>query len=144
MLRGFVNYNFTEEWDVPSSFFNNNDPNHAATMRWHLHRWAEPTVQTFVIQSTGSGKTDNWMQSTWQWNLNGMYQVAPDRHWGFNVAANLSGREGYPIPYYVPCRCRWRRPENPDGGIDDFRNDDIATSWTCGSRRSGELRVIPA
>jgi hypothetical protein len=125
MMRGFVNYNFTEEWDVPSSFFNNNDPNRLQpgnTVGGRIDG------STFVIQSTGSGKTDNWMQSTWQWNLNGMYQVAPDRHWGFNVAANLSGREGYPIPYYVP-----------QGGLDgiarniqisnrieDFRNDDIA------------------
>jgi hypothetical protein len=28
-----------------------------------------------------------------------MYQVAPDRRWGFNLAANLTGRQGYPIRY---------------------------------------------
>ena len=44
--------------------------------------------------------SEAFLQSTWQWNLNGMYQVAPDRPWGFNVAANLYGREGYPLPYY--------------------------------------------
>ena len=38
------------------------------------------------------------LQSSWSWNLNGMFQVAPDRPWGFNVAANLHGREGYPLP----------------------------------------------
>jgi hypothetical protein len=30
-----------------------------------------------------------------------MYQVAPDRPWGFNVAASLNGREGYSNPYWV-------------------------------------------
>ena len=41
-----------------------------------------------------------WLQSTWSANLNGMYQVAPDRPWGFNFAANLFAREGYPLPYF--------------------------------------------
>jgi hypothetical protein len=30
-----------------------------------------------------------------------MYQVAPDRPWGFNLAGNLTGRQGYPIPYFT-------------------------------------------
>ena len=127
MLRGFVNYNFDESWDVPSSYFNNNDPN-----RVQPDNATGSTIdgEAYVIQSTGSGKTDNWMASTWQWNLNGMYQVAPDRPWGFNVAANLAGREGYPIPYF-------HNVSGPDGisrsiqianEITDFRNDDIFTT----------------
>jgi hypothetical protein len=28
-------------------------------------------------------------------------RIAPDRPWGFNVAANLTGRQGYPIRYTV-------------------------------------------
>ena len=39
------------------------------------------------------------IESGWSFNLNGMYQIAPDRPWGFNVAGNLFGREGYPLPY---------------------------------------------
>ena len=126
MLRGFINYNFDETWDVPSSYFNNNDPNRVqpdATFGSNVDG------ETFVVQSLGSGKTDNWMQSDWQWNLNGMYQVAPDRPWGFNVAANLAGRQGYPIPYFA-------NKAGADGivrairladDITDFRNDDIFT-----------------
>ena len=30
-----------------------------------------------------------------------MYQVAPDRPWGFNLAGNLTARQGYAVPYYV-------------------------------------------
>jgi hypothetical protein len=37
------------------------------------------------------------LHSTWSFNLNGMHQIAPDRPWGFNVAGNIYGREGYPL-----------------------------------------------
>ncbi len=37
------------------------------------------------------------IHSKWQYNLSGMYQLGPDRPWGFNVAANLSSRQGYPF-----------------------------------------------
>jgi hypothetical protein len=30
-----------------------------------------------------------------------MYQVAPDRAWGFNVAAALNGHQGYVEPYFL-------------------------------------------
>jgi Carboxypeptidase regulatory-like domain/TonB-dependent Receptor Plug Domain len=126
MARGFFNYNLKEEWSVPSSYFNNNDPNRVQP---GFESGSVIDGELFVVQSTGSGKSDNWIQSTWQANLNGLYQVAPDRPWGFNVAANISGREGYPIPYY-------RTAFGSDGlarnilvskNIEDFRNDDIFT-----------------
>jgi hypothetical protein len=95
MLRGYLNYLFQEEWSVPATFFDHNDPNRV------VPRWGPGSNvdgETFV----GPGSIGSWLQSTWQWNLNGMYQVAPDRPWGFNVAANLYGREGYPILYFRP------------------------------------------
>ena len=96
-MRGYVQYNFDESWSVPGSYFNNNDPNRVLPA---VDAGAVIDGSTYVVQSTGSGRNESWLQSTWGWNLNGMYQVAPDRPWGFNVAANLTGREGYPIPYY--------------------------------------------
>lgn len=88
MLRGFLNYNFDESWDVPASYFNRNDPNRR------------------VQEDEGGTVTDGEIyavwgeeQSTWQWNINGMYQFAPDRSWGFNVAANIGGHQGNPFPY---------------------------------------------
>jgi Carboxypeptidase regulatory-like domain/TonB-dependent Receptor Plug Domain len=126
MARGFFNYNLKEEWSVPSSYFNDNDPNRVQP---GFESGSVIDGELFVVQSTGSGKNDNWIQSTWQANLNGLYQVAPDRPWGFNVAANISAREGYPIPYY-------RNVTGSDGiirqilasdNIEDFRNDDIFT-----------------
>jgi len=113
MMRGFVNYNFDESWVVPTSYFANNDPN----------RFVQGSIdrQIFAV--------DGLLQSDWQWNLNGMYQVAPDRPWGFNVAGNLSGRQGTPIGYvrWVAGLDRITRRILVEDNLGDFRTDDIAT-----------------
>ena len=57
-----------------------------------------------VLQGSGTGsgsKGGVYINSKWSYSLNGLYQIAPDHPWGFNVALNLTGRQGYPIPYYV-------------------------------------------
>jgi hypothetical protein len=56
-----------------------------------------------VLQGSGTGsgaKGGIYINSEWAYSVNGLYQVAPDRPWGFNVALNLTGRQGYPIPYF--------------------------------------------
>ena len=56
-----------------------------------------------VLQGSGAGSGSKawvYINSKWSFAVNGLYQVAPDRPWGFNVAANLTGRQGYPEPYY--------------------------------------------
>ena len=51
---------------------------------------------------TGSGsKAFVFINSKWSFALNGMYQILPDRPWGFNIAGNLTGRQGYPDPYFT-------------------------------------------
>jgi len=111
MMRGFVNYNFDESWRVPDRYFDNNDPN----------RFNQGSID-------GQIYTAGIIHSQWQWNLNGMYQVAPDRPWGFNVAGNLSGRQGANIGYH-----RWAagldgitRAILVEDELGDFRTDDIA------------------
>ena len=57
-----------------------------------------------VMQGSGTGsgaKGGVYINSKWSYSLNGLYQIAPDRPWGFNAALNLTGRQGYPVPYYV-------------------------------------------
>jgi hypothetical protein len=49
-----------------------------------------------VIFSAGSGK-NYYANAKWQVNLNGLYQLPA----GFEVAANLFGRQGYPKPVYL-------------------------------------------
>ncbi|HEV8631968.1 MAG TPA: TonB-dependent receptor [Thermoanaerobaculia bacterium] len=87
-----------------------------------------------VLQGSGTGsgsKGGIYINSKWSYSVNGLYQIMPDRPWGFNLAANLTGREGYPLPYF------WRSPaanarENfgqqniqVTTDPDEFRLDDI-------------------
>jgi hypothetical protein len=56
-----------------------------------------------VLQGSGNGSGSKawvYVNSKWSFAVNGLYQIAPDRPWGFNVAANVTGRQGYPVPYY--------------------------------------------
>ncbi|HKB92951.1 MAG TPA: hypothetical protein VKC62_01770, partial [Gaiellaceae bacterium] len=39
--------------------------------------------------------------SQWSYSINGMYQIMPERAWGFNVAAAVNGHEGYAAPYFL-------------------------------------------
>jgi Ca-activated chloride channel homolog len=57
---------------------------------------------TEVLQGSGtaSGAKGNvFINSGWSYSVNGMVQIAHDYPWGFNVAANLTGRQGYPLRY---------------------------------------------
>ncbi|MFY9820446.1 MAG: marine proteobacterial sortase target protein [Thermoanaerobaculia bacterium] len=84
MARGNVSYQ-DWKWQIPDGA--NEDPTDTA---------AGGVVNgTEVLQ--GSGNV--FINGRWSYNLNGLYQIAPDRSWGFNVAANLSGRQGYPLRY---------------------------------------------
>jgi hypothetical protein len=86
-----------------------------------------------VLQGSGTGsgsKGGVYINSKWAYSVNGMYQVAPDHPWGFNVALNLTGRQGYPVPYFR----RVTLPANENSAAtfvqvtdrpDSFRLDDI-------------------
>jgi len=43
----------------------------------------------------------------WSYRLGGLVQIAPDRPWGFDLAANLWGRQGYAIAYIVAEKTRF-------------------------------------
>ena len=118
MARGFFQYG-NAEWNVPNSYFDRASRNNG-------RGGGDVDGQLYMTASSGSGKGQRYLQSNWTYNLNGMYQVAPDRGWGFNVSTNLTGRQGSPIGYY-------KSVELEDGDasfnlIDDFDNlrlDDI-------------------
>jgi len=58
--------------------------------------------QVLQGSGTGSGSFGNvYINSKWAYSVNGMYQIAPDRPWGFNVAMAANGRQGYPLPYFT-------------------------------------------
>ena len=131
MLRGYINWG-EAEWDIPASYFATNDPNILEPdVANQLASDASLDGALLVDQSTGGGKNDIWMQASWSYNLNGMYQFAPDRWYSFNVAGNIYGREGYPIPYIVAVQPGDGVPRNISanevafGNIDAFRADDL-------------------
>jgi hypothetical protein len=88
MLRGNISYaDWT--WDSPSSEDENPTPS--------LSDDGQPVLQN---SGAGSGSKGNvFVNSKFSYSVNALYQVAPDRPWGFEVAGNLTGRQGYPAVY---------------------------------------------
>lgn len=78
----------------------------------------------FIQQSTYRAKRGIVLNNRWSFNVNGIYQVAPDRPWGFDLAASVTGREGYPSPPYRGSNSLQVQLTND---IDQFRNADIVT-----------------
>jgi hypothetical protein len=122
-LRGHFTWN-DWDWVIGDEFRNFDDPTDVVTT--DLGFSDDPSV--FTERSGGSGnKGDIFLGSRWAFGLSGLYQVAPDQPWGFNLAGSINGREGYVSPPFV------RRASRQGiggrniqvAGIDEFRNDDI-------------------
>jgi Ca-activated chloride channel homolog len=109
MMRGNVSWQ-DWKWDVPDG--ENEDPTDTV---------AGGIVDgTEVLQGSGtvSGDKGNvFINGRWSYSLNGLYQIAPDSGWGFNVAASLTGRQGYPIRYVERIN-RATISDNGGSGID--------------------------
>ena len=91
MMRGNLTWQ-DWTWDIPDG--ENEDPTDNVA--------GGVIDDTDVLQGSGtvSGAKGNvFISSGWSYSLLGLYQIAPDRAWGFNVSANLNGREGYPLRY---------------------------------------------
>jgi hypothetical protein len=104
MLRGNVTY---ADWtwskvpdadrQDPTSFLNGGN------------KEGDPVLQG---SGTASGAFGNvYINSKWAYSLNALYQIAPDHKWGFNAAINVTGRQGYPDPYFLAVR----NPSNEAG-----------------------------
>jgi hypothetical protein len=93
MLRGNVTWSDWEWSSVPDSELEN-----PTDFLGGGEREGDPVLQG---SGTGSGaKGGIYINSEWAYSVNGLYQIAPDRPWSFNVALNVNGRQGYPIPYF--------------------------------------------
>lgn len=95
MLSAYLQYG-ESTWSIPDSFYLYNDPTDEAGAIWNTGKTFQDNDGGVYFESL-----ESLMQSSWSFNINGMYQVAPDRPWGFNVSGNAFGRQGYPLPYYV-------------------------------------------
>jgi len=93
MLRGNFSYSDWKWTKVPSNELTNPTEVLGGGNR----------VDDQVLQGSGTGsgaKGGIYISSKWSYSVNGLYQIAPDRPWGFNAAVNLYGRQGYPVPYF--------------------------------------------
>jgi hypothetical protein len=127
MARG--NFSWSEwEWSVPES--EREDPN----LYWG--GMFDDGGPVLLGGGTGSGsKTNVWLSPGWTYSLSGLYQVAPDRSWGFNLGVALNGREGFARPFYLHRQQQLfvagSGPFNPTVDLqatensDDFKNPDV-------------------
>jgi len=110
MARGNVSFN-NYTWHVPASYFDNVNPTHFGFGQG-VYGVGTPTpwaasgdINGDIVadQSAGSGsKSSVYLNSKYSFNVNGLYQVAPELPWGFDVSANVSGRQGYPfVTFYT-------------------------------------------
>jgi hypothetical protein len=53
-----------------------------------------------AYQSSALSRDGVFLNSGWNFNVSGIYQVAPDRPWRFDLAGNIFGREGFPAPVF--------------------------------------------
>jgi len=84
--------NAREHFDDPNGVYDTNgNPTPTIT---------EPLVDggAYAPQSTGNGQGAIYMNARWQFNANGAY-IAP---YGIEIAANVFGRQGYPMPLFRP------------------------------------------
>ncbi|MCM2268848.1 MAG: TonB-dependent receptor [Thermoanaerobaculia bacterium] len=123
MMRGNVTWN-DWEWSIPSHEVIS--PNHS------FGGGDRDGERVLACSGTGSGaKGAVCISSSWSFSFNGLYQVAPDRPWGFNLAASVNGREGYAKPLAFTAV----RPDLPaffvtqgvDLQPDAYTNDDVYT-----------------
>ncbi|HEV2855005.1 MAG TPA: carboxypeptidase regulatory-like domain-containing protein [Thermoanaerobaculia bacterium] len=132
----FLNKRLADRWSLRGHFT-------YADWNWKIgdeyRRFEDPTNQVsddlgfsdsneiFAEQSGGS-KANIFTGSRWSFNVNGLYQIAPERPWGFNVGASVTGREGYITPPFQrvssDAGLGGRNVQLTDD-LDDFRNDDL-------------------
>jgi hypothetical protein len=120
-LRGNATYN-DWKWKPGPDFRRFDDPTDVVADS----RGYSDDADLYFEQSSGSNKDDVFVSGRWSFNVDGLYQVAPERPWGFNAGASLQGREGYISPPFVRAGGNaGGRNVQLTGSIDDFRLDDV-------------------
>ena len=118
-FRGHVTYN-DWTWKIGPQFRRFDDPTDTITDL--TGNADDPSV---FFEKQGGNKGDVFTGSRWSFNMNGIYQIAPDRPWGFNVAANVTGREGFVTPPYIRKSGVVGSRNIQLAGIDEFRNPNL-------------------
>ncbi|MES1245669.1 MAG: TonB-dependent receptor [Acidobacteriota bacterium] len=120
MMRGHFTY-ADWNWNIGPEFRKYDDPTDVLS---DSLGYADGD-DVYFDRSSGN-KTDVLVGGRWSFNLNGLYQVAPDRPWGFNLGGSLDGREGYITPPYVSRSSSvGSRSVQLTPDIDEFRHSDV-------------------
>ncbi len=94
MFRGNFGWNSYKQHLTAASI---QDPNNL----WNLGGQNCGAVpQTSCLAAGYSSRNSVFLNGSWQFNVNALYQGP----WGINLGANFFGRQGYPNPYYVRVR----------------------------------------
>jgi len=122
MLRGNVTWQ-DWRWRIPKGAVT--DPNRSLT-GGNLDGTLVLSGRDFSTSQQGQAL----INGKWSYSMNGLYQVAPDRRWGFNVAGSLTGRQGYPLRYsrrvFIPGLGLGRQSELPTSSrADALRYPDV-------------------
>jgi hypothetical protein len=91
MLRGHFTWQ-DWEWDtpLPADLDARGDPN----------RLLGEGFDGDIFAPQSPTKSGVFVSSGWSYDVSGLYQIAPDRPWGFNIGMRASGREGFPaVPF---------------------------------------------
>ncbi len=125
MLRGHLTW-YDWKWKIGNSYVQHDDPTNVLNSDNNIFFGTDDDGAIYADQSGGSGSFNQFLNSTWSFNLSGLYQLP----WGFNVSGNINGRQGYPIPFSA-------RNVRRDGAgqiqvqltpdVDTYRMDDIIT-----------------
>jgi hypothetical protein len=125
MLNASFSVNFTSQnWDDAAYPF---DPTNSWARNGHY----------YAPQTGGSGKTDIWLGSRWQFKLTGMYQLP----YGFNVSAFLNTREGYLIPYIMRVVYRSGGWSWADANVVAYGDERLPTFWNLDLRIEKVFRM---
>ncbi|HEX4496839.1 MAG TPA: TonB-dependent receptor [Thermoanaerobaculia bacterium] len=118
-FQGHFTYN-DWTWQIGPNFKKYDDP--TDTLNDTL---GFPDENSVFFEHEGGNKADVFTGSRWSFNMNGIYQIAPERPWGVNFALNFTGREGYISPPYIRKGGSIGSRDIQLATIDEFRNPDI-------------------
>lgn len=119
-LRGHVTY-ADWKWKIGDEFRRFDDPTDTVSTGLGYADGDDP-----YFEASGGNKSDVFIGGRWSFNLNGLYEIAPDRPWGFNLGGSVDGREGYASPPFLRVGSAvGSRSVQLGRAIDSFRLDDV-------------------
>ncbi len=120
-LRLYVHWN-DWDWKIGDEFRLYDDPNDVVADGLGFS-----DSEDIAAFQSGGNKADVFTSSGWSFGVYTLYQVAPEKPWGFNIAGSINGRQGFVTPPFRNFSTGDGRRRLQFAPLDEFRNDDIIT-----------------